>query len=106
MFPRKIAAGIRVGAGMNSVEPHLATSLKTRNHILDDNFSSKTLMLQQKKKKRKDTDDDEQDDDTDEENEVDEDGCQYVEKVGVSNIVILQGLGLVQAAATERWLRH
>ena len=84
-----MAGAIRVGAGRNSVKSNLASTLTTRNHLLDHNFSAKTLMIEEKKKKKKDKDENEDSDDS-----IDSSGYQdellgeggvcYVERVGVS----------------------
>ena len=68
-----------------SVQPGLASSLTARNHLLEDLFVSKTLKMKQKKKKDKEEAEPtpagtgEVVDDI-----LDDDGCQFVEKVGVS----------------------
>ena len=73
-----MAAGIRVVSGRKSVEPNLAESLHSRNHLLDDMFSARVVKMQNKKKKDDDIEKD-ADDYEDNDNE-------YIEKVGV-NIV-------------------
>ena len=84
-FNRNIAGAIRVGAGRDSIQSGLQSSLTSRNHELDDLFQAKSLMLKEKKKKKKD--DSESDDSEDELTE--DDGSTYVEKVGVSNFLII-----------------
>ena len=83
-----MAGAIRVGAGRNSVESKLASTLTTRNHLLDHNFSAKTLMIEEKKKKKKKDKDEDSDDSIDSiENQdelLGEGGVCYVERVGVS----------------------
>ena len=87
-------------AGRKAVEPNLADSLKTRNHLLDDMFSAKTIIMKEKKKKPKATDDD--DDISDEEEAVDSDGYHIVEKVGVSHFYsILLGDSLLYVAISS-----
>ena len=73
-----MAAAIRVVSGRKSVEPNLAESLHSRNHLLDDMFSARVVKMQNKKKKDDDIEKD-ADDYEDNDNE-------YIEKVGV-NIV-------------------
>ena len=74
-------------AGRKSVEPDLAASLQARNHKLDDHFSARILVIEEKKKKVKK--DDEPEDSSDDEDHLDgDDGCHYVERVGVRDYVI------------------
>ena len=94
-FPRNIAGAIRVRAGRDSVEPGLACSLTSRNHVLEDLFCAKTLTMKQKKKKKKDgADDDSEEEDSGEVHEVvhggvqdgvqEDDGYRSIQRVGVS----------------------
>ena len=90
IFLRNIAGAIRVGAGRKSVESKLAGNLTSRNHLLDNNFSAKTLMMKEKKKKKnEDADEDSDDSDEDQDVLVGEDGLCYVERGGVSNVLIM-----------------
>ena len=73
-----MAAAIRVVSGRKSVEPNLAESLHSRNHLLDDMFSARVVKMQNKKKKDDDIEKD-ADDYEDNDNE-------YIEKVGVNII--------------------
>ena len=73
-----MAAAIRVVSGRKSVEPNLAESLHSRNHLLDDMFSARVVKMQNKKKKDDDIEKD-ADDYEDNDNE-------YIEKVGVNMI--------------------
>ena len=82
LYNRNIAGAIRVGAGRDSIEPGLAEKLTSRNHELDDLFTAETLILKQKKKKKKDDDSSESDNSDDELTE--DDGYNYVEKIGVN----------------------
>ena len=79
---RKVAGAIRVIAGRKSIEPNLPDSLQTRNHLLDDMFSARTIRVEEKKKKKDDADSDSSEDDLD----GDDASCHYVEKVGVSDV--------------------
>ena len=75
---RKIAGAFRVVAGRKSIEPQLGECLKARNHSLDHLFFAKSILIEEKKKKKNSDSDDEGGEDL-----VDE-GCLYVERVGVS----------------------
>ena len=75
---RKIAGAFRVVAGRKSIAPKLGECLKARNHSLDHLFSAKSILIEEKKKKKNSDSDDEGGEDL-----VDE-GCLYVERVGVS----------------------
>ena len=65
--------------GRHSVEPHLKTALKNRNHELDNLFTKETLDMKKKPKKGSSED-------------VDEDGYVTVERTGV-NIIFNVGFG-------------
>ena len=83
-YSRKVAGAIRVIAGRKSIEPNLPNSLQTRNHLLDDMFSARTILVEEKKKKKKDDADSE----CSSEDDLggDDASCRYVEKVGVSDV--------------------
>ena len=86
---RKIAGAIRVVSGRNSVEPNLAASLQTRNHMLDDFFSARKIVIEEKKKKSTDVDDESEDSEEEEDHLDGDNGCHYVERVGVRYLVII-----------------
>ena len=64
-----------MAGGRKSVEPGLAGSLTSRNHLLDDMFSARVIKVEEKKKKS--------DDDSDIEDGPDDDGVHYIDRVGV-----------------------
>ena len=86
IFPRNIFGAIRVIAGRDGVEPGLASSLTSRNHVLEDLFCAKTLTMQQKKKKKKDgADDDSEEEDSGEVHK----GCMVVYKTGYKKMMVI-----------------
>ena len=66
-----------MAGGRKIVEPGLAGSLTTRNHLLDDMFSARVIQVEEKKKKSDDESDTEDDPDGNDE------GVRYIERTGV-----------------------